>query len=144
MGGFLGSYLYQVDEKGRVTLPAAFRKGRDEFAPFVLIHVHEDALTLYPEENWLEVEVRLREHARRTPRARHFALGLTANATVLTPDRQGRILIPERLRERVGITDEAQLVGALDKIEIWNPERFDASVEGTGGDFGDMFAGIFA
>ncbi len=89
MGGFLGSYLYQVDEKGRVTLPAAFRKGRDEFAPFVLIHVHEDALTLYPEENWLEVEVRLREHARRTPRARHFALGLTANATVLTPDRQG-------------------------------------------------------
>ena len=60
------------------------------------------------------------------------------------PDRQGRILIPERLRERVGITDEAQLVGALDKIEIWNPERFDASVEGMSGEFGDMFAGIFA
>ena len=144
MGGFLGSYLYQVDEKGRVTLPAAFRKGREELAPFVLIQVHDDALTIYPEENWLEVEVRLREHARRNPRARHFALGLTSNATVLTPDRQGRILIPERLRERVGIEDEVQLVGALDKIEVWNPERFDASVEGTGGEFGDMFAGIFA
>ncbi|MCL7926254.1 MAG: hypothetical protein M8841_00575 [marine benthic group bacterium] len=144
MGGFLGSYLYQVDEKGRVTLPAAFRKGRDELAPFVLIKVHSDALTLYPEENWLDVEVRLREYARRTPRARHYALGLTSNATELTPDRQGRILIPERLREVVGITEEAMLVGALDKIEIWNPQRFETSIGGADDELGEMFAGIFA
>ena len=144
MGGFLGSYLYQVDEKGRVTLPAAFRKSRDEFAPYILIQVHPDALTLYPEENWHEVEARLREHARRTPRARHFALGLTANATELTPDRQGRILIPERLRERVEITQEALLVGALDKIEIWNPQRFESSIGVADDEFGEIFAGIFA
>ncbi len=144
MGGFLGSYLYQVDEKGRVTLPAAFRKGRDEFAPYVLIQVHPDALTLYPKESWTEVEARLREHARRTPRARHFVLGLTANATELTPDRQGRILIPERLRASVGIDQEAQLVGAIDKIEVWNPTRFETSISAAGDEFGELFAGIFA
>lgn len=144
MGGFLGSYLYQVDEKGRVTLPAAFRKGRDELAPFVLIKVHSDALTLYPEENWLDVEVRLREYARRTPRARHYALRLTSNATELTPDRQGRILIPERLREGAGITEEAMLVGALDKIEIWNPQRFEDSIGEADDGLGEIFAGIFA
>lgn len=144
MGGFLGSYLYQVDEKGRVTLPAAFRKGRDESAPFVLIQVHPDALTLYPEETWTEVEARLREHARRTPRARHFLLSVTANAVELTPDKQGRVLIPERLRELAGIGAEAQLVGAIDKIEVWNPETFRRAVDGAAGDYGDLFAGIFA
>jgi len=144
LGGFLGSYLYQVDEKGRVTLPAAFRKGREDPAPFVLIQVHPDALTLYPEETWAEVETRLREHARRTPRARHFLLSVTANAVELTPDRQGRILIPERLRELAGIGAEAQLVGAIDKIEVWNPETFRAAVDGSTGDYGDLFAGIFA
>ncbi len=144
MGGFLGSYLYQVDEKGRVTLPAAFRKGRDEYAPYVLIGAHDDALTLYPAENWVEVERRLRENARRTPRARHYLLSLTANARELTPDRQGRILIPERLREHAGIREEALLVGALDKIEIWSPERFETSTGETDGDIGELFAGIFA
>ena len=51
MGGYLGSYLYQVDEKGRVTLPAAFRRD-NEAQSFVLIQAQPDALTLYPDETW--------------------------------------------------------------------------------------------
>ena len=50
VGGYLGSYLNLVDEKGRVTLPAAFRKGAQAGASFVLIHAHKsEALTLYPD-----------------------------------------------------------------------------------------------
>ncbi len=143
MGGYLGSYLYQVDEKGRVTLPAAFRRGA-EGSSFILIQYHADALTLYPSDAWEEVQRRLRELAKRAPRKRHFLLRVTANAQEVAPDKQGRILIPDRLRERVGIQNEAQLVGAIDKIEIWNPDRFREAVDrGANGD-DDIAAGIFA
>ena len=143
MGGYLGSYLYQVDEKGRVTLPAAFRRD-SEAQSFVLIQAQPDALTLYPQDTWAEVQERLRALTRSAPRSRHRMLGLTANAVVIVPDKQGRILIPDRLRASAGIRDEAQVVGAIDKIEIWDPERFARVVTDTGDDFGDRLAGIFA
>ena len=122
MGGYLGSYLYQVDEKGRVTMPAPFRRGQSD--SFVLVQFHGDALTLIPNENWRDVEGGLREMLKRKPDARHFLLRLTANAHEVTPDKQGRILIPERLRTSAGIGTEVQIVGAFDKIEIWDPKRF--------------------
>lgn len=143
LGGYLGSYLYQVDEKGRVTLPAAFRRD-SEAQSFVLIQAQPDALTLYPTDTWAEVQERLRSLARSAPRSRHQLLSLTANAVEIVPDKQGRILIPDRLRQRVGIRDEAQVVGAIDKIEIWDPKRFSEVVEEMGDDFGDRLAGIFA
>ncbi len=143
MGGYLGSFLYQVDEKGRVTLPAAFRRG-GEAQTFVLIQAQPDALTLYPADAWAEVQDRLRNLVRRVPRSRHQLLSLTANAVEVVPDKQGRILIPDRLRERVGIGDEAQMIGAIDKIEIWNPAKFAEVVGGADEDFGDRLAGIFA
>jgi MraZ protein len=143
LGGYLGSYLYQVDEKGRVTLPAAFRRD-SEAQSFVLIQAQPDALTLYPDDTWAEVQERLRALTRSAPRSRHRMLGLTANAVVIVPDKQGRILIPDRLRAGAGIRDEAQVVGAIDKIEIWDPERFARVVTDTGDDFGDRLAGIFA
>lgn len=143
LGGYLGSYLYQVDEKGRVTLPAAFRRGSED-PSFVLIQVQPDALTLYPEPAWADVQDRLRTLARNAPRSRHQMLGLTANAVEVVPDKQGRILIPDRLREGAGIGSEAQIVGAIDKIEIWDPETFARVVGNPGDDFGDRLAGIFA
>ncbi|MBT8462922.1 MAG: cell division/cell wall cluster transcriptional repressor MraZ [Gemmatimonadetes bacterium] len=143
MGGYLGSYLYQVDEKGRITLPAAFRRD-SETQSFVLIQAQPDALTLYPDDTWEEVQERLRSLVRTAPRSRHRMLGLTANAVEVIPDKQGRILIPDRLRAAAGIRDEAQVVGAIDKIEIWDPESFSRLVDETGDDFGDRLAGIFA
>lgn len=143
MGGYLGSHLNQMDEKGRVTLPAAFRKNSDSTS-FVLIQVHADALTLYPSETWADVEKRMREHLRRAPQRRLEFLALTANAQEVSPDKQGRILIPERLRTAVGLEGEALLIGALDKIEIWSPSRFDAAVGDTPGDLGDVAGRLFA
>ncbi|MFQ5888450.1 MAG: division/cell wall cluster transcriptional repressor MraZ [Gemmatimonadota bacterium] len=142
MGGFLGSYLHQVDTKGRVSLPASFRRESDSHS-YVLIQAHADALSLYPQESWREVEERLREMVRRNPKARHYLLGLTANAQEVSPDKQGRILIPDRLRESVGVEREALIVGALERIEIWNPERFEKTA-GTGREqFGKLAEQIF-
>lgn len=127
MSGLLGSYLHQIDDKGRVSLPAAFRRESAD-GPMVLVQVHADALTLYPEAAWREVERRLRELLRLQPGSRSYVLGVTANAMEVTPDKQGRILIPQRLLTAAGLDGAALLVGVIDRMELWNPERFEAAV----------------
>lgn len=142
MGGFLGSYVHSLDAKGRVSLPAPFRHGSDTEG-FVLVRAHPDALTLYPDDRWEEVAADLAELRRRQPQKRHLVLRLTANAHRIVPDAQGRMLIPERLREEVGLDDEALIVGALDRIEIWQPERFD-ELTASGEEIDELTASIFA
>ena len=127
MSGYLGSFQHQIDEKGRLSLPAQFRRENPE-QPLVLVHVFQNALTLYPESTWSEVEARLREMMRLQPQARAWVLSVTANAVEVVPDKQGRILVPQRLQEAVGIAGPTLIVGAIDRIELWSPERFQAAV----------------
>jgi MraZ protein len=127
MNGFLGSYLHQIDDKGRLSLPAAFRRDAAD-APLVLLQVHPEALSLYPTAAWSEVEARLREMLRLQPSSRPYVLGITAGATEVTPDKQGRIPIPPRLRESANIDGAALIVGVFDRMEIWSPERFHSVV----------------
>jgi MraZ protein len=125
LSGYLGSYVHQIDEKGRLSLPAPFRRESAE-QPMVLVQVHETALTLYPRAAWEAVESRLREILRLQPSARHYVVGITANAVEVVPDRQGRILVPQRLLDGAEIVGTALVVGVIDRIELWNPERFRA------------------
>ncbi len=142
MSGFLGSYRHQIDDKGRVSLPAPFRRDADA-RPFVLVQVHPQALTLYPEESWAAVEERLLELLRRQPSARANVLAITANAAEVAPDRQGRILVPQRLLAAADLEDAALLVGVINRIEIWNPDRFDAAIGTRDEQFDRFTAQIF-
>lgn len=142
MSGLLGSYLHQIDEKGRLSLPAAFRRDAAD-RPMVLVQVHPDALTLYPEHSWAEVEARLRELLRRQPAARPYVLAVTANAVEVSPDKQGRILVPQRLLQAAGLDGSALLVGVIDRVEIWNPSRFDSLVAERAADFDHFTDQVF-
>lgn len=124
MGGFLGSFLHQLDEKGRVALPASFRHRGG--GSFILLHWHDHALFLYPSSAWGDVEERLRELRRRRPESRLEVASLTANAVEVAPDKQGRVLIPERLKAAAKLEAEVLIVGALDRIELWNPKTFES------------------
>lgn len=66
------------------------------------------------------------ELVERTPEAHRSVLALTANALEAVPDNQGRILIPERFQRAVELDGEALIVGMVNRIEIWNPERFES------------------
>ena len=143
MSGFLGRYRYSLDKKGRVSLPATFQREADA-EHFVLVRFHARALTLYPDPVWSEVEERLREMLERRPDVRPQVLRLTGNAVRTSPDSKGRILIPDRLREEVGLEDEALIGGALDKIEIWNPDRFEEATAAEDEEFERLAASIFA
>ncbi len=125
-GKFLGSYLYQLDEKGRVALPAAFRREAAD-QRFVLLQAYAPALALYPEGEWLQVEERVRDLLKHQPDARIWVLRMMSSAVECSPDSQGRILIPARLKESAQLDAQALLVGAIDKIEIWNPTLFESA-----------------
>src|SRR5688500_15153828 len=123
---FLGSYQYQLDEKGRVSLPAAFRREAADQG-FVLIQAYPPALSLYPEGEWLQVEERLRDLMKHQPDSRMYVLSMMANAVEVVPDSQGRILIPGRLKEAAELEGQVMLIGAIDKVEIWNPSKFQSA-----------------
>ncbi len=127
MGGFLGRFEYQLDDKSRVSLPAAFRRvaGDDSF---VLLKDHSEALTLIPATTWTEVQKRLLEYRKSSRAAGAVVRRLVASAVEVRPDKQGRILIPTWLKEEAELDGAVLLVGALDRIEIWNPERFQVSL----------------
>ena len=132
LGKFLGSYLYQLDDKGRVALPAAFRREAAD-QRFVLLQPYPPALALYPEGEWLQVEERVRDLLKHQPDARMWVLRMMSSAVEVSPDSQGRILIPARLKEAAQLDAQAMLIGAIDKIEIWNPTLFEsATVEAEG------------
>ncbi len=139
---FLGSYTYQLDDKGRVSLPAAFRNVAPD-QRFVLIQVSPPALSLYPETEWVKVEERLSEMMRRQPEARTFLLNLLASAVEVSPDGQGRILIPAALRELARLNGQVQMIGAIDRIEIWNPSEFQQATAQASAEFAQFMPQIF-
>ena len=127
VSGFLGRYDFQMDEKGRVSLPAAFRReaGGEKF---ILLQWEKPYLTLFPEEVWADVQVRLLEYRRKEPAARNYVREITANAVEVSPDKQGRILIPGWLQEAASLQGTVVLNGVIDRVEIWDPEEFQRAV----------------
>lgn len=138
MTTFLGSYEYQLDEKGRVSLPSAFRRGMED-PRFVLLQWKAPALTLFPLAVWAQAQERLIQFRRSRPDSWGEVLSITSSAVEVSPDKQGRILIPQRLVSAGGLEGSVLLVGNIDRVEIWNPDAFRGAVVERSGDF-DQFA----
>jgi MraZ protein len=131
-----------MDEKGRVSLPSAFRK-EAEGDRFVLLQWERPYLTLFPESVWIEVQKRLLEYRRGDPMAGHHVREITSNAVEVSPDKQGRILIPSWLQEGAALEGAVLLNGNIDRIEIWNPEHYRKAVTGGTEDFRGFAHKIF-
>jgi len=125
--GFLGRFEYQLDPKGRVSLPAEFRRQTDGVR-FVLLRWKPDHLTLFPEEVWSQVEARILEQRRENPTAAPLLRRITSQAVNVEPDRQGRILIPAWLKDAVGLKGTVLLTGNVDRIELWDPASFETAM----------------
>jgi MraZ protein len=139
---FLGSYQYQLDDKGRVSLPAAFRREAADQS-FVLIQAHPPALSLYPEGTWFGVEEQMRDLLKHQPEARMDVLSLMASAVEVVPDSQGRILIPGRLKEAAQLDGQVMLVGLIDRVEIWTPTQFQQSAQADTAAYAQFAGKIF-
>ncbi len=132
MAGLKGQWEYAVDAKGRLALPAKLRRAIRPEAHDVLVITRgfEPCLFAYPSYEWEGVEAqlaRLNAYQRDSRRLIRTLLGWADDSTI---DRQGRIALSKRHLEFAAITDRAIIIGALDRIEIWSPERFEQEIAG--------------
>jgi MraZ protein len=123
---FLGEYDVPVDEKGRIFLPAEFRRKLPPETDDTLVVVKglDGCLTAYPQHAWAEIAGKMMRLPQTDPKVRVFIRGMLSQAAEVKLDRQGRASLPRKLLERVGIADRVVVIGALDKIELWNPEAW--------------------
>jgi MraZ protein len=126
MIGFLGEYEVTVDAKGRFLLPAAIKKKLPEDSPdeFVINRGFEKCLTLYPVKNWEPILEGMNKLNDFDPKVREFRRYFFNGATELELDSAGRLLIPPNLRDHAGINRDIVLVGAIEKIEIWDSKKY--------------------
>lgn len=126
----LGEYLLSLDEKGRLSIPSALRHTLHElYAPddqtLVVTKYFEHCLVIYPKAVWLDIQGQLL-NLHNDPSSRAFLRQFCASATVCHLDRQGRLLIPSKLRDYAGIESDACVIGVLRKLEVWSPARWEA------------------
>lgn len=118
---FVGTFEHSLDEKGRVVLPAVFRH---HLAERGFLSQYDQCLGLWTPEAFEEVARRLTERVRAGEASQLALRAFSANAHEVKPDSQGRIVIPERLREFAGLDRDVVIIGALDRVEIWDATRW--------------------
>ena len=119
---FMGEYNHIIDAKGRLIIPARFRELLGE--EFILTKGLDGCLSIYPMDAWEAFETKLRALPLTNKNARTFTRFFVAGATNCELDRQGRVLVPQPLREFAGLEKEVVLTGNLDRIEIWSKEKW--------------------
>ncbi len=119
---FMGTYDHSIDTKGRVIVPAKFREPLGD--SFVVTLGLDGCLFVYPEEEWMDFVKQLKELPG-TKEARKLQRYFMAGAAPCDVDKQGRILIPSKLREAAGLEKDIVFVGVMSKIEIWSKERWE-------------------
>ena len=126
---FLGNIEAKTDAKGRVFLPATFRKVLQQDGSEQLVlrkDVHESCLVLYPETIWNEQMDALRSRLNRWNKKQQQLFRLfVSDVETLTLDGNGRFLIPRRFLEMAGIGQSVRFIGMDDTIEIWANDEYD-------------------
>jgi MraZ protein len=130
IGMFVGSFTHSLDPKKRLTIPSGWRaQVSDPKSLFVLPDFHECCLNVLPASEMQRRLERIRRHSLADKRAMEFTRALGADSDLVSWDTQGRVRISDKLLNFAKITDQVQLVGAMDKFQLWNPElRTDTGV----------------
>jgi MraZ protein len=129
---FLGEFIHTIDEKGRLAIPARFRD--DLEGGLVVTRGIDRCLAIYPMEEWKRLAEQVSALPMTDRRARAFRRLVFANASDFIPDKQGRVLIPPRLREYAGLDSEVVVTGLNTYVEVWNTDSWGEERERVEGD----------
>lgn len=138
---FFGTYTPKLDDKGRLFLPAKFREALQE--GLVVTRGQERCLTVWSMADFAAMTDRLREAPVTNKGARDYVRMLFAAASQEIPDKQGRISIPSVLRGYASLDKEVMVIGAMNRIEIWDPTSWAAYSEEQEEKFSDLSEDIF-
>jgi MraZ protein len=123
---FLGEYEATLDAKGRFLLPVGFKRQlpEGESTRFVINRGFEKCLSLYPMQSWQPLYDQISSLNDFDPKVREFRRYFLNGAIEVEPDSAGRILIPQNLKDYAGLGKDLVLAAAVNKIEIWDKEKY--------------------
>lgn len=121
---FIGEYTHSVDEKGRMAIPAKFRA---ELGSTVIVTRGLDrCLFVFTNREWEQLAQKLISLPLAQSNSRAFARLMLAGAMDVEVDKQGRVLLPDYLREYAGLKKEVVVTGLYNRVEIWDSESWKA------------------
>ena len=125
---FKGTYHLKIDSKGRLPVPAAFRRSLAEAASSVVVTPMDQCLSAFPPSEWGRLEQQLQALPAFSRPVKALTRLLVSRAVDCELDGQGRILLPPWLRHAAGLGREATVIGVLNRFEIWPPDAWDEFV----------------
>ena len=135
---FSGSFDHSLDSKGRVIIPASFREAlQEDFT--ITINPNKTAVAIYPKAMWdkqLEQLSRINPMDAKGLKYERYVMSVSFSGNSM--DAQGRVLIPSKLRNKIGLTRDIVFIGLNHYIEIWDAEVYAQMEAETEEDFGDL------
>jgi MraZ protein len=130
--GLRGNASARIDEKGRLKIPTIFRGlVHEQSGPDVFVtSLTGDCVRVYPMQVWLAVEQKVLEMPGNHPSRLKFLDRVNYYGQTGELDGQGRIVIPQLLREHAAIVGDVFVLGRINHLEVWNGERFNAKLRG--------------
>jgi len=120
---FIGQYSHSLDSKGRVAVPAKFRP---ELMKAVVTKGLDSCLFLYPQKEWKKIAEKVADLPIDRSDNRAFSRAILAGAAEVEFDKQGRIILPDYLRNFAGITKDVIIIGLYNRLEIWDESKWNA------------------
>lgn len=133
---FIGEYHYTIDEKGRLAIPSKFRNGFKKGA--VVTRGLDGSLFVYPINEWDRLAQKLANLPMSKASSRAFARLMLAGAMDVQLDGQGRIMIPEYLRQYSKLGKQAVIAGLYNRLEVWDERAWNEYSRATEGDSADI------
>ncbi len=121
---FLGTHTPRLDDKGRLILPAKFREQLEDGV--VVTRGQERCLYVFPVAEFQRIAGQFRQAPVTSKQARDYLRVFLSGASDEAMDRQGRITVPATLRDYAGLNRDCAVIGAGDRIEIWDSTAWDA------------------
>ncbi len=115
---FIGEYTHNIDDKGRLAIPTKFRAALAKGA--VVTRGLDRALAVYPAKQWKELAEKLAAMPISQSKSRAFSRLMLAGAMDVSLDKQGRVMLPEYLREYASVNKKVVVTGLYDRLEIWD------------------------
>ena len=129
---FTGQFDRSIDAKNRIQLPSPLRAAIDPehngSGLYITLGEHPGTLSIFPQEHFEELAARVETEFMPGPESQRFELQFYALASYVEMDKQGRIVLPERLRKKAGFTEEVFLVGQKYRIDVWSRAELDKSM----------------
>lgn len=121
---FMGEFQHNVDDKGRVIIPAKFREDLGD--TFIITRGLDKSLFVYPLDEWKLIEQKLKSLPFTRSDARKFTRFFFSGAIECEVDKQGRVIIPNNLRTYADLIKECVFIGVSNRVEIWSKGIWDS------------------